>query len=55
MPLDRVGLALLVLWVGAMQIMVDKGKELDWFGSTEIVVLALRGGGGLRCSSWSGS
>ena len=40
-PLDRVGLALLVLWVGAMQIMVDKGKELDWFGSTEIVLLAL--------------
>ena len=41
MPLDRIGLALLVLWVGAMQIMVDKGKELDWFGSTEIVLLAL--------------
>ena len=43
-PLDRVGLALLVLWVGAMQIMVDKGKELDWFGSTEIVALALAAG-----------
>jgi len=40
-PLDRTGLALLVLWVGAMQIMVDKGKELDWFGSGEIVLLAL--------------
>ncbi len=40
-PLDRVGLGLLVLWVGAMQIMVDKGKELDWFGSNEIVILAL--------------
>ena len=40
-PLDRIGLALLVLWVGAMQIMVDKGKELDWFGSNEIVILAL--------------
>ena len=36
-----IGLALLVLWVGAMQIMVDKGKELDWFGSSEIVILAL--------------
>ena len=43
-PLDRIGLALLVLWVGAMQIMVDKGKELDWFGSTQIVVLALLAG-----------
>jgi DHA2 family multidrug resistance protein len=40
-PLDRTGLILLVLWVGAMQIMVDKGKELDWFGSGEIVLLAL--------------
>ena len=39
-PLDYVGLALLVLWIGALQIMVDKGKELDWFASTEIVVLA---------------
>jgi DHA2 family multidrug resistance protein len=39
--LDGVGLILLVLWVGAMQIMVDKGKELDWFASTEIVLLAL--------------
>jgi MFS transporter, DHA2 family, multidrug resistance protein len=39
--LDRLGLALLVLWVGALQLMIDKGKELDWFGSTQIVVLAL--------------
>jgi DHA2 family multidrug resistance protein len=40
-PFDYVGLALLVLWIGALQIMVDKGKELDWFGSTQIVVLAI--------------
>jgi MFS transporter, DHA2 family, multidrug resistance protein len=39
-PLDYVGLGLLVVWVGALQIMVDKGKELDWFNSTQIVVLA---------------
>ena len=39
-PLDRVGLVLLVLFVGAMQIMVDKGKELDWFASPQIVALA---------------
>lgn len=43
-PLDRVGLVLLVLWVGAMQLMVDQGKELDWFESDEIVVLALVAG-----------
>ena len=40
-PLDRVGLLLLVLWVGALQLMVDKGKELDWFASGQIVVLAI--------------
>ena len=40
-PLDRVGLVLLVLWVGALQLMVDQGKELDWFESAEIVALAL--------------
>jgi len=40
-PLDGVGLGLLVLWVGALQLMVDKGKELDWFHSPQIVVLAL--------------
>jgi DHA2 family multidrug resistance protein len=42
-PLDRVGLVLLVLFVGAMQIMIDKGKELDWFESPEIVALAVVG------------
>src|SRR5450432_4165898 len=40
LPFDYVGLGLLVIWVGSMQIMIDKGKELDWFGSTQIVVLA---------------
>jgi DHA2 family multidrug resistance protein len=43
-PLDVVGLVLLVLFVGAMQIMVDKGKELDWFASSQIVTLALVSG-----------
>jgi DHA2 family multidrug resistance protein len=38
--LDYVGLGLLVIWVGALQIMVDKGKELDWFNSGQIVILA---------------
>ncbi|MEO5697733.1 MAG: DHA2 family efflux MFS transporter permease subunit [Burkholderiaceae bacterium] len=38
--LDVVGLVLLVLFVGAMQIMIDKGKELDWFNSGEIITLA---------------
>lgn len=37
--MDKVGLALLVLWVGALQIALDKGKELDWFNSSTIVAL----------------
>ncbi|MFP8777252.1 DHA2 family efflux MFS transporter permease subunit [Hydrogenophaga sp. RWCD_12] len=40
-PLDVVGLVLLVLFVGAMQIMIDKGKELDWFQSGEIILLTV--------------
>jgi len=41
LPIDAVGLGLLVVWVGALQIMLDKGKELDWFHSTEVVVLGV--------------
>jgi len=38
-PIDRVGLVLLFVWVGALQIMLDKGKDLDWFNSALIVSL----------------
>ena len=41
LPIDSVGLALLVIWVGALQIMLDKGKELDWFHSGEVVALGV--------------
>ena len=41
LPIDTIGLASLVIWVGALQIMLDKGKELDWFASTQIIVLGL--------------
>jgi DHA2 family multidrug resistance protein len=40
LPIDKVGLVLLVLWVGCLQLMLDKGKELDWFHSGEIIILA---------------
>ena len=39
-PVDVVGLVLLTVWVAALQVMLDKGKELDWFASWEIVALA---------------
>ncbi|MDH0866635.1 DHA2 family efflux MFS transporter permease subunit [Mitsuaria sp. GD03876] len=41
LPIDGIGLALLVLWVGALQVMLDKGKELDWFESNQIIALAV--------------
>jgi MFS transporter, DHA2 family, multidrug resistance protein len=40
-PIDKVGLALLVTWVGALQVMLDQGKDLDWFSSGTIVALTL--------------
>src|SRR5580700_1464026 len=40
-PIDRIGLVLLVLWVGALQILLDQGKDLDWFNSGQIVTLAV--------------
>jgi DHA2 family multidrug resistance protein len=41
LPIDRIGLALLVVWVGALQVILDRGKDLDWFHSTQIVALAV--------------
>ena len=40
-PIDFVGLALLVVWVAAFQIMLDKGREEDWFASPMIGWLAV--------------
>src|SRR5580692_3305664 len=36
LPIDTVGLGLLIVWVGALQVMLDQGKDLDWFASNEI-------------------
>jgi MFS transporter, DHA2 family, multidrug resistance protein len=44
LPIDVIGLLLLIIWVGALQIMLDKGKDLDWFGSPTIVTLAIISG-----------
>ena len=37
---DYIGIALLTLGIGTLQIMLDKGQEDDWFGSHFIVTLA---------------
>ena len=41
LPVDRVGIVLLVVWVGALQVLLDKGRDADWFSSPLIVGLAL--------------
>jgi DHA2 family multidrug resistance protein len=41
---DYWGLGMLVVGIGALQIMLDKGQEEDWFGSDFIVALAVIAG-----------
>ena len=39
--MDYVGLATLILGVGALQVLLDLGNDEDWFNSTKIVTLAI--------------
>jgi DHA2 family multidrug resistance protein len=39
--LDYIGIALLALGVGSLQVLLDKGQEDDWFGSHFILTLAV--------------
>ncbi|MEX3812598.1 DHA2 family efflux MFS transporter permease subunit [Paraburkholderia sp. BR13439] len=41
LPVDAVGLLLLIVWVASLQVMLDKGKDLDWFSSSTIVILTI--------------
>jgi DHA2 family multidrug resistance protein len=41
MRVDFIGVALLALGVGALQVLLDKGQEDDWFGSRFIVTLTV--------------
>jgi DHA2 family multidrug resistance protein len=38
LPIDAIGLALLVVGVGSLQFMLDNGNEKDWFNSPVIVM-----------------
>ncbi|KQM91023.1 MULTISPECIES: DHA2 family efflux MFS transporter permease subunit [Sphingomonas] len=40
-PIDRFGLFLMVVWIAALQIMLDLGREHDWLGSSFIVGCAI--------------
>lgn len=39
--IDAIGLILLIIWIGALQLMLDLGHDHDWFSSTLICVLAV--------------
>jgi len=39
-PLDGIGLGLLALGIGALQLFLDRGESQDWFGSLEVQVEA---------------
>ena len=39
-PIDRIGLGLLVFWIGCLQVMLDIGRNHDWFTDWRIVTLA---------------
>ena len=41
LPVDHVGLGLIIIWVGSLQLMLDKGKDADWFASPFIVAVAV--------------
>src|SRR4051812_12051365 len=40
-PIDRTGFMLLLVWVGALQTMLDTGKDADWFNSPIIITEAI--------------
>ena len=41
LKIDSIGLALLILWIGALQLILDLGHERDWFSSPLICTLAV--------------
>jgi DHA2 family multidrug resistance protein len=41
LPIDKIGLALLVFWIGCLQVMLDIGRDRDWFNDGLIVGLAI--------------
>jgi DHA2 family multidrug resistance protein len=45
--IDYWGIGLLVVGIGSLQIMLDKGQEDDWFGSRFITTLAILAVGGI--------
>ncbi|HEY2131621.1 MAG TPA: DHA2 family efflux MFS transporter permease subunit [Acetobacteraceae bacterium] len=47
MRFDWTGFAVLAIGIGAMQLMLDRGQDKDWFGSREIVIEGVLAGLGI--------
>ena len=47
MKFDWTGFAVLAIGIGALQLMLDRGETLDWFGAREVVIEAVLAGLGL--------
>ena len=43
-PFDLLGFSLLAIAIGSFQLMLDRGEQIDWFGSKEIIVEAVVAG-----------
>lgn len=43
LPIDFIGLLLIILWVGCVQILLDLGKDRDWFADPYMVALGVIG------------
>jgi DHA2 family multidrug resistance protein len=41
LPIDFTGLGIMIVWIAALQIMLDQGADLDWFNSPFIVGLLI--------------
>ena len=49
---DWWGLAFLILGIGALQIMLERGERRDWFETREIVIEAIIAATGIICFVW---
>jgi DHA2 family multidrug resistance protein len=51
-PVDWIGLALLIMGIGALQILLERGEAHDWFDSREIIVEAIIAGAAIIAFLW---
>jgi MFS transporter, DHA2 family, multidrug resistance protein len=49
---DWAGIALLVVGIGSLQVVLERGERDDWFSSTYIVVLTIVAAGGIAAFIW---